>query len=479
MKTNCKRKRFFEYLVFPFVLLIALMLVVNTGCEKDDDPIITDDENNSISEQISSDDGNTSFALEGARMIVPSNSIPNLVNGDPATVSFTIEVGSELPKPLPSGMELIEESAHFGPEGFIFQEPIWLTFKLPSGIALDQVSVVGYQSETEEYGIIPISYFDEENKEVGVAVYELGHYFLLNVNGTNRPKSVGLSGGFRLNASHGNGWYPTLPSNSGLTQWASDDTYFKLIITDFVPKNPADLAWWAEYDPNSNGGTKYWEFSTPPKTTGWKPNHTLGITGYLPQGSYTAQLIASHKYLQSDFPECKQYSIPLTFNINTSLQCQQVWGCEGWSDGPVLPPNGTWEPVSCTQYKPLATIPVCTGEFQATLTWNNGDFGDTDLDLHLNGPDGLHVYHANKNPGVGNIILDRDVISDAGPVQENICAPTLSGMPPGEYKVYVDHYDGAPKSYQVRILRGPISQSFSGTISSGDAKDLISTFRIE
>ncbi len=478
MNIKDKRVSFLKYWNLPSIVIIALLLVITTGCEKDDEPPVPVD-NNSISKQVSSDDDNTSFELKGARMIVPSNSVPKLMNGDPATVSFTIEVGSELPKELPEGMTLIDESAHFGPEGFIFQEPIWLTFNLPEGIALDQVSIVGFLSDTQEYGIIPISYFDEENKVVGVAVYELGHYFMLNVNGTNRPKSVGSSGGFRLNSNITNNWYPNILGTTGLPQWASADTYFKMIITDFEPAYPGDLAWWAEFNPNTNGGRKYWELSTPPMITGWKPNHWVGITAHLPQGAYTAQIIASHKQFQSDLPECRQYSIPLTFNISKPLECQQVFGCEGWSNGPDFPANGSWEPVNCWEYTPLATIPVCTGEFQATLTWNNGTNGDTDLDLYLKGPDGLTVSYENKIPGIGGIILDRDVISDSGPCQENICAPTLSGMPSGEYEVLVDHFDGIAKNYQVRILNGAVSQSFSGSISPGDPIRLISMFKLD
>lgn len=451
-----------------FGLIMVSILALN-GCKKDDnDPNPT---TQSITQQFNSNDAVGVVTLDDIKLIIPTGAIPKLTNGDPATVNFSIESGGALPKALPSNMKLVGEATHFGPEGFIFQEPVIVLFRLPDGVAPDQVSIIGYDEEKGSFLVYPTTYLDTDTKEVGTMVYKLGFYMLANVEGLNRTRN-GASGGIR--SKNGNwGWYP-LPAGN------AENTYNKLIITNFVPSDPSEMALWAPYDPNSNGGQRYWEASTPTKVTGYQPNHELGIVFMGPKGTYTAQLVTSYKESMFATPVCKQYSLPLTFTITSSVTCDQVWGCSGWSTGPTLPPGGTWTEIPCNQYKPLATIPVCTGDFQATLTWFNGSgsYGDTDLDLHLYGPNDLHVYWSNKNPGVGNILLDRDMISETGWVQENICAPTLSAMPKGEYRLEVNLFDGEDKDFQVRLLRGSQANSFTGRATQGEPTKKIITFTL-
>jgi hypothetical protein len=461
-----------------FYVLFFGLIFTSVGCnldwlfpDDDPDPI----ENESVTVQINSNESGGELVLGGTKLRIPPNSIPDLANGDASEVSFTIESGADLPKPLPAGMKTVAPVTHFGPEGFIFQDVLWLQFELPDNLNLDQVSIIGYLPDVQNYGIIPISYYDEENRIVGASVYELGYYFLVNVEGVNQIRSPHGSGGFIVNYSNPNGWYPSTPT---LQDWADAQTYYKVVVTNFVPTYPEDMGLWAGYDPDANGGRRYWEFQTPPVITGWGPNHTIGIKAIgLPQGEYKGLLIASYKQSQQDLPICRTYSKEISFTIDDHVICDQ-FGCSGWSDGPALPSGGVWNDSDCLQYNPIPTTPVCTGEFQATLTWYNGDYGDTDLDLHLYGPDGLFVYFGNKNPGVGGIVLDRDIVNDPGPVQENICAPTLWGMPKGAYEVKVDHYSGDEKAFQVRVLVGSKSSSFQGTLSPGDSDLLVYTFSI-
>jgi hypothetical protein len=458
-----------------FIVVMGLIFT-SLGCNLDfwdDDP--EPEENVSVTEQINSTDPGGVISLEGTKLLVPPNSIPSLANGDPAEVSFTIESGGDLPKDLPDGMSKIAPVTHFGPEGFIFKDVLWLQFEIPENLTIDQVSVLGFLPDTREYGIIPINYYDEENRIVGASVYELGYYFLVNIEGINRDRIPSGCGGFRLNYEYSQGWYPGTPT---LLDWADSKTYYKIVITKFTPTYPQDVGLWAPYDPDANGGRRYWEFMTPPVTTGWGPNHTIGIRTYgIPQGEYTGLLVASYKEFQQDLPICRTYNKEINFTIGAPVVCDQ-FGCEGWSQGPGLPNGGTWVDSDCLVYSPVPTTPVCTGDFQATLTWHNGDNGDTDLDLYLYGPDNLVVSYQNENPGIGGIMLDRDVIDDPGPVQENICAPTLSGMPKGAYEVRVDHYDGDEKAFQVRVIVGDKSASFQGSLKAGDNEKLVHSFSI-
>ncbi|MEZ5057623.1 MAG: hypothetical protein R2879_11380, partial [Saprospiraceae bacterium] len=142
-----------------------------------------------------------------------------------------------------------------------------------------------------------------------------------------------------------------------------------------------------------------------------------------------------------------------------------------------LQSNGSWTFVDCLSNRPTPTDPVCTGEFQATLTWHNGTNGDTDLDLHLVGPNGLEVSWENET-GDGDIMLDRDIISTPGYVQENICAPFLNNMPRGEYRIEVHHFSGLEKDFQVRVVRGNYSNSYSGTLANENIM-VIETFKLD
>lgn len=453
-------------------LVLGALLSVQ-GCKKDDDK--NPDNTISVTKSFTSTDPGGSLTLEGNSLVVEPGTVPRLSNGDPATVNFSVEVNVPLPKAMPSNMKLVGKTTHFGPEGFIMSQPMLLKFRLPDGVAFDQVSVIGYDNAAGKYGVYPITYFDPDAREVGTVVYELGYYMLANVNELNRTRAPFGAGGIQLNSFNNRGWYPQAPSN-----WSTLNTYNKLIITNFVPAFPEEMSIWAPYDPNSNGGQRYWEVWTPSVAAGGSPNHNIGLTFRGPQGTYTAQLIAYRRTSQLSPQECKQYSIPLTFTIGGPVVCTSSTTCSGWSLAPELPGGGQWNDVDCFSYNPTPTIPVCTGDFQATLTWYNGTgwSGETDLDLHLYGPNNLHVYYGNKTPGVGNITLDRDMISETGWVQENICAPSLAGMPRGDYRLEVDLFSGQDKDFQVRVLRGSQSNTYSGRVTGSDETKTILEFKL-
>ena len=113
-----------------------------------------------------------------------------------------------------------------------------------------------------------------------------------------------------------------------------------------------------------------------------------------------------------------------------------------------------------------------TGDFQATLRWHNSSDNAADLDLHLDGPNGLHVFYDAKLSGDGSLRLDRDWRTASGDAVENIYqvkddAGNSLPMPPGTYTLRVDHYSGADgMPYQVRVIRNGTVSNFSGTISS-------------
>ena len=111
-----------------------------------------------------------------------------------------------------------------------------------------------------------------------------------------------------------------------------------------------------------------------------------------------------------------------------------------------------------------------TGKFQATLTWTNpsSEFY-TDYDLHLSGPNNLHVYYSNKKQGCFE--LDRDWIRDPGDAVENIYSIN-DNFPAGTYVVKVNHFSGAMgRLYNCRIImNGKVVKSVSG--ATGDTNEI-------
>jgi len=459
--------------VVSVFLMTGLLLV--QGCKKDDDK--TPDNTQSVTRSFTSTDAGGTLTIEGNSLVIEPGTVPRLANGDAATVSFSVEVNVELPKALPSNMKLVGKTAHFGPEGFIMSQAMLVKFRLPDGVSFDQVSVIGYDNAAGKFGVYPITYYDPDLKEVGTTVYELGYYMLANVNEINRTRAPFGAGAIHVNNMRNFGWYPALT----LGNWNSLHTYNKLIITNFVPTFPEEMELWAPYDPNSNGGQRFWEVWTPSVPAGGSPNHNIGLMFRGPQGTYTAQLIAYRRISALSPQECKQYSIPVTFTISEPVVCNNANICSGWSPGPQVQGGGQWETVDCYTYNPTPTIPVCTGDFQATLTWFNGSgsSGETDLDLHLYGPDNIHIYYGNKNPGCPcGLMLDRDMISETGWVQENICANSLAGMPRGDYRIEVDLFSGQDKDFQVRVLRGAQSNSYSGRVTGANSTKTILEFKL-
>jgi hypothetical protein len=136
---------------------------------------------------------------------------------------------------------------------------------------------------------------------------------------------------------------------------------------------------------------------------------------------------------------------------------------------------GTADVVPCPS--PSPTIPVGTGQLQATLTWVNTASEATDLDLHLYGPGGLHIYWNNQGPQ-DNLTLDRDWQTQEGSAIENIYS-VGAPLPRGSYRLTVKHYsdNDPPKSYTVRFIFQGSSSTYTKNITTGE--QVIAEFTID
>ena len=460
------------FLLLLFLISFAACPVVDAVI--DPDPI-TDPEpetpNNSIIDQFTTSSDYEVLELDGYKLEILPGSIPALANGSEATVTFSIETGLDLPKPLPVGITQVGDAVHFGPEGFVFQLPLLIKFPLPNSYSPDQVSIVHFDDEDNKWRMMPMAFFDQENNTIGAYVFDLDLYTLVNIEGFDKSNESRLKGGIRWNIAssvHGDQNQNFLQYPPHPPEWNPITTYVILQVEKFIPK--------FELDYSLLGNTDDWVAVTATSLTGSvnqsSPFHSVGIEWFLPQGEYEFCVQAmSEKYFPGDLTrrQTQTYNMLATAVIDEPVICNG-WhslgvdqACAGWTV-PKVPAEGSWSNSEICPW-PEHTVPVCTGEFQATLTWQNHENESADLDLYLYGPDDLIVYYEIEQ--VGDILLDRDIREySMGHAQENICAPLLDEMPPGNYRIAVQHYTGAEKDFQVRLVRGEKSESYSGTISS-------------
>ncbi len=112
-----------------------------------------------------------------------------------------------------------------------------------------------------------------------------------------------------------------------------------------------------------------------------------------------------------------------------------------------------------------------SGDITVSMAWDSWD----DLDLHMETPDGSHIYYSNKTAGGGILDVDMNAGSERrlDPV-ENIY---FAAPENGHYKVWIrdfsDRSDDSA-SYLVRVTIGGQSQEFRGTIDgTGTDIDII------
>ena len=120
------------------------------------------------------------------------------------------------------------------------------------------------------------------------------------------------------------------------------------------------------------------------------------------------------------------------------------------------------------------------GEVQVSLAWNNVN----DLDLHVICPSGEEISFRNmRSRCQGRLDVDMNVRGNRPwserPV-ENIFWPE-GRSPSGDYTVVVNHYNnnGArdPTRYWVTVsIRGRSDQTFSGSIRSGQERQVVCRF---
>ena len=405
-----------------------------------DDPNVYDDSNanfaiaesagDNASGPVSSDQEGTIESPGGARIRVPLGAVPRFANGDPGTVVFSIEREDNATPTPPPGQTIGTPLYLFGPEGFIFAQPVEITIPLLPGTDPESMAMIRMNPTTLQPEVFP-SHYDSVQHAIVASTISLSMWFGAIV--TPGPTDWGCV---------------HIQNLSGIT-------WFTFCVDSFILEYPnQDLQYMPEY---GMGGL-------------WAPLGHIGISSEsdyrMPQGTYWI---------------CTQFS--------RDMHPDEI--SHGRDSFVVADPWNESQPEAfCTQFItsategpdtgrcvcfPTPTLPVGTGAIQVTLTWFNDH--SLDLDLWVTEPDSERCYYGNPITQTGGQ-LDRD----------NYCGNYENGRPEnifwqtnppvGQYIVQVDWYSDCGNSiasqlFQLRTVVQGNTHTYTPTINSGETIEVV------
>lgn len=390
-----------------------------------------------------------SFDYDGFSIVIKSETVPRLQNNASGTVVFSMNTSTAMESGipgLPAGYSAISKFLKAGPEAFYFNIPVQIFFPASNESSPQNLVIFNYSANSQQWKIVSTSAIDTAGKRIGIDVLELGYFVLTKKLSADNTMSDFRQGGCVFD--HEELW-----------------TNFILTVNTAALEKPEQLSLFA----NGFIGSTY----SGPIFLGCPEGKTKAI---VPQGILSFWV--SKTVCQGSDPQVYTYTLPASVTVSDPLNFV------GWSTYDAvtyvpfsLPAGGTWvlgRPSGGTGAWPPPTIPFGSGTFQATLTWYNSTESVTDLDLHLYGPNNLHIFWSNRTSP--NFALDRDWISDLGNAIENIFS-TTNTIPSGNYEIKVQHFSGVTKSFNTRIILNGSSTNFSGSLSSGQ-EVTVGTFSI-
>lgn len=430
------------------ILLLPLLFICFYSCSNDTTvapPVTTEGISQSLT---SNDQGNISY--NDFKLVFPVGTVPAQSNGSPGTVVFSLNSSSSLPgglNALPAGYTQVGNFLQAGPDNFIFASTIKVFLPAGSESSPTNLSVMTYVPADNKWEIISSNSGTDSvsgKHYMMVDVLQLGYFVI--VKNTSSDHSV--------------------CTPQGGVQWCINDglNFIILTVKSAVFSDPSICT------SNIAGGMIGATFISPNIPGMVFPSDYC--RGIVPVGTYEFW-ISSRSFSSNDI---QTYSLPLPVTVTNSLNWPITWvynGGEGWTImGCNLPPGGTWMP-GRPQNWPTPTIPYGSGTVQATLTWTNSSGTEADMDLHLYGPNNLHVFW--QSPTATNFALDRDWQLQDGNAVENIYSTTTT-VPSGSYRVNVAHFSGAAKSFNCRVIVNGSVTNYSGNLQ--DASVDVRTFTI-
>lgn len=420
----------------------------------------------------------------GYLLHVPEGAVPQTTGGTDATVQFSIETGiqaGQLPAPLPADAKLVSDVAKFGPDGFQFAWPLDVGLPVPSLGDTEPLNVLRYVPERGAWLRFPYSFVPTENGGLlSVSAHDLGY------TAVTRSRSAGQKAGADAVAQ----FDYSCPTCDGCIRFTGPrldercpwDTQGRDRTCDYflVPKNVQ-----LKYRDQSY---LYADVLSTIYKTGSRPDASPAASTmfFMPQGTYEFCATASQWFIPGaalPLPGKWTFSKLVTVTIDQACHNESIfYDWKGVSPF-AWPQDGVWDepPVECPGLaNDHATRPVGTGEFQATLTWTNTAARSADMDLHLYGPNGIHVYWSAKKSLDGSLELDVDHWSkDPGTFVENIYS--LKRMPAGDYRLTVALYNqgaGRGMDVNVRTIRAGRVQTYVRSLADGGQEMTIEQFTV-
>lgn len=372
-----------------------------------------------------------SMERSGFTLIIPRGAVPTTNENTNGHVAFSMSYVDQANLPaidkLPNGAQIIDNaSVKIEPMNFIFNSPLIL--RSPTQKA-SNATLLHYNENTGNWDVVPYSCRNDDGT-TDAAIIELGYFVLVKPLYADQ----GL-GGVRVKKDKLN------------------DNYFYYLTLTPLGENQENIR---RISFASKGNDLY--------------------MANVPKGTYSVTISREKRASWEAEPESMDYYTTSNVTVSQSLSSADggYENYNGWTD--INLDNVKWND-GRTEDWGLVTKSYGTGDLQVTLTWVNTSLQKyTDYDLHLYGPDGIHVYYNQKESG--NLALDRDWEKNAGYAVENIYSIN-NNFVPGEYTVRVYCSKGQKRTrYNCRVIRdGVVVKTVSGAIT--DQKyDEIYTFTL-
>ncbi len=408
---------------------IRVMSESNTDVFDDSDANFTVTQADAASGTVRSDEVGTIESPGGARIRVPLGAVPRYENGDPGTITFSIEEAGSVTVTPPNGQTVATSAYRFGPEGSVLAQPVEISIPLSPNVNADDYAIYRINPSTNQPERHP-SFYDADRRAIVTQTVSFSIWFGAAVPPI--PEAWGCL--------HVNNLSPT--------------TWFRFCVVSFTLEFPA-------------------------LDTQWMPTFAMGGV-WSPLGHFSLLNESNFRMPQGTFVICRQFgqdSDPRIFTRDLdTIVIVDPWN-ESQSpalciDYPITqnagPDTGR---CSCTA---TPTLPVGTGAVQVTLTWWNTN--PLDLDLWVTDPDSVRCWYADTQiPSGGQ--LDRD----------NLCGNYINGQPEnifwtanpplGLYIVEVDWYSDcgngiASQEIQVRTVVQGTTRTFTTTITNGQTLEV-------
>jgi len=398
-----------RHLIAP--LLSTLLLISSCGDDKPSNSFEPD----TASGTVTSAQANHIETPDGAYIDVPVGAVPLTLDSTAGTMIFSVEkVQGNVEAEYPDDVTPIGDVYRFGPEGFVFAEPVEVAIPVEGDYEVGEVMLTRINPTTRQAEFYSSDY-DPVAGVIRAQTVELSEWEAV-VNAVEREgkawAKIRVQGGFEAGEEE------------------VDETILAC-ATNFVPRYPSDSV----LSQNICGAD-----SSRPGT--WT----------LPQGTYTF-CITFHYTVQAP-------TTVVTYQRTMMVPNVEIINDAGWSDAinyTMTFNQSHFDALSdveerCECVKRSTPSPG-TGDLQVTLTWYN-DF-PLDLDLWVTDPTGEKCYYGNTPTESGGV-LDRD----------NLCGSYENGdpenifwadAPNGEYIVDVDWYSNCgddqleAQAYTVRL----------------------------